>query len=223
MRVQVQRVDGSAVDVGTVYAIGRNYAAHARELGNAVPAPTDDPVVFLKARTAVRGLEPAPLAFPDESFHHEVEIVLLLGEDVSLGGSPGWAAVAGVALGLDLTRREVQARCKERGLPWVPAKSFAGSAVVGPFLPLSALGPGGTDDLSLSLAVGGELRQQGHIRDMLYPVPRQLGYLASLAPLEAGDLVFTGTPEGVGPIRRGDRFEMTLAAPGGRWTFAGTL
>ena len=122
MRVQVQRVDGSAVDVGTVYAIGRNYAAHARELGNAVPAPTDDPVVFLKARTAVRGLEPAPLAFPDESFHHEVEIVLLLGEDVSLGGSPGWAAVAGVALGLDLTRREVQARCKERGLPWVPAK-----------------------------------------------------------------------------------------------------
>lgn len=215
--VEVELADGGRVAVGTVYNIGRNYAAHAAELGNAVP---EDPVVFLKARTAVRGLSGGPLAF-DESFHHEVELVLLVGAAVPLGASPGWEAVRAVALGLDLTRREVQNRCKEKGLPWVPAKSFAGSAVVGPFLPLSAVGD--PERVAFSLAVNGEVRQRGKLEQMIFPVARILAHLASLAPLEPGDLVFTGTPSGVGPIRRGDAFTTVLESPGGSWTWNGEL
>lgn len=216
--VEVARIDGSRAPVGTVYGIGRNYAAHARELGNAVPV--GEPVVFLKARTSVRGLAPAPMAF-DEAFHHEVELVLRIGVEVPLGSAGAWDQVDGIALGLDLTRREVQQQCKTAGLPWVPAKSFAGSAVLGPFVPRGAVGDPAS--LAFSLDVNGERRQDGVITDMVFPVPAVLGYLASLAPLEPGDLVFTGTPEGVGPIRRGDRFEMHLAAAGGAWTFTGAL
>jgi 2-keto-4-pentenoate hydratase/2-oxohepta-3-ene-1,7-dioic acid hydratase in catechol pathway len=215
--VEVALEDGERVPVGTVYGIGRNYAAHAAELGNAVP---EDPVVFLKARTSVRGLAPAPLAFA-ESFHHEVEVVLLIGRAVPLGATPGWEAVRAVALGLDLTRREVQTRCKEQGLPWVPAKSFAGSAVLGPFVPLERIGA--PQDIAFSLEVDGEPRQQGALSMMVFAVPRVLAYLSSLAPLEAGDLVFTGTPSGVGPIRAGDRFATELVAPGGTWRWEGTL
>jgi 2-keto-4-pentenoate hydratase/2-oxohepta-3-ene-1,7-dioic acid hydratase in catechol pathway len=215
--VHVRWLDGEQVVVGTIYGIGRNYVLHAKELGNAVPT---EPVVFLKARTSLRGLAPAPLAF-DEAFHHEVELVLLLGSAVPLGGDPGWSAVAGVTVGLDLTRREVQQRCKEQGLPWVAAKSFAGAAVVAPFLPLASLG--GTAPLSFDLAVNGVERQVGDPAEMSFDVPALLRYLASLAPLAPGDLVYTGTPAGVGPIRQGDVFRMRLRAPGGAWTFDGAL
>jgi 2-keto-4-pentenoate hydratase/2-oxohepta-3-ene-1,7-dioic acid hydratase in catechol pathway len=209
--------DGSPVVVGTIYGIGRNYVLHAKELGNAVPT---EPVVFLKARTSLRGLAPAPMAF-DEEYHHEVEVVLLVGADVPLGADPGWSAVSGVTLGLDLTRREVQQRCKDQGLPWVPAKSFAGGAVVAPFLPLPELG--GTAGWSFDLSVNGAQRQVGDPSQMSFDVPALLRHLASLAPLQPGDLVFTGTPAGVGPIRKGDRFSMTLRAPGGTWRFDGVL
>lgn len=214
--VEVSSADGRSLPVSTVYAIGRNYAAHARELGNEVP---EDPVVFLKARTSIRGLR-GPIAF-DETFHHEIELVLRLGRPVSLGEAAGWEAVESVALGLDVTRRQVQNRCKEKGLPWVPAKSFAGSAVLGPFVPLSEVGD--PELLRFSLDVAGERRQEGSLDRMLFPVPVLLRYLASLAPLEAGDLVFTGTPEGVGPIRKGDAFRMTLQPSGPALVWEGIL
>lgn len=218
----VRSLDGTQTEVHTIYGIGRNYVMHAKELGNPLPA---EPVVFLKARTSLRGLDPAPLAV-DEVVHHEVELVLVVGVPVPLRGDPGWGAVTGVALGLDLTRREVQQRCKEQGLPWVPAKSFAGAAVVGPVVPLAALGgtsltaPG---PLSFELRVNGELRQTGNPAEMSFDVPALLRHLASLAPLEPGDLVFTGTPAGVGPIRAGDAFDLALQAPAGRWSWSGVL
>lgn len=213
----VRWLDGTRTEVGTIYGIGRNYVLHAKELGNAVPT---EPVVFLKARTSLRGLDPAPLAF-DEAYHHEVELVLLVGSPVPLGADPGWGAVAAVTLGLDLTRREVQRRCKEQGLPWVPAKSFAGGAVVAPFVPLADLGD--TAPLTFSLDVNGERRQEGDAAEMSFDVPALLRYLASLAPLAPGDLVFTGTPAGVGPIRKGDAFTMRLATPAGAHVFSGLL
>jgi fumarylpyruvate hydrolase len=137
--------------------------------------------------------------------------VVRIGRSLPLGARPGWEAIDSVTLGLDVTRREVQNRCKEKGLPWVPAKSFAGSAVLAPFVPLGALGD--PEAIRFTLDVGGERRQQGALTHMVFPVPTLLAYLASLAPLEAGDIVFTGTPEGVGPIRPGDAFRMTLIAP----------
>lgn len=212
------RQDGSDVAVGTVYGIGRNYALHAAELGNAVP---EEPLVFLKARSSVRGLGPAPMAFAGETFHHELEVVLLIGERVGLGEDPGWEAVEAVTLGLDLTRRAVQTRCKEKGWPWTTAKSFGGSAVLAPFLSCATVGI--DRPLALSLEVNGEPRQRSDTSHLLFPVPVLLRHLASLAPLEPGDVVFTGTPEGVGPIRVGDGFRMRLEAAGGTWTWDGVL
>jgi 2-keto-4-pentenoate hydratase/2-oxohepta-3-ene-1,7-dioic acid hydratase in catechol pathway len=216
--VHVVLVDGRKVQVGTIYGIGRNYRAHAAELGNAVP---ETPVVFLKARAALRGLQPAPLAFAGETFHHEIELVLLLGRDVMLGEHVGWDAVEALTLGLDLTRRPEQERCKKAGLPWTTSKSFAGSAVVAPFVPLGVVG----DPLRIAfeLSVGGEVRQHGNPASMMFGVPALLTFLASLAPLHAGDLVFTGTPEGVGPIHQGDAFRMNLDTSEVTFTFDGVL
>ena len=117
--------------------------------------------MFLKSIAAVRGLTPAPMAFPDETFHHELELVLRIGRPVGLRQPGTWSNVDGVALGLDVTRRGVQSECKEKGLPWTPAKSFAGSAVLGPFLPLDELGDG---PYRLALSVNGERRQEGSHR-----------------------------------------------------------
>lgn len=202
--------------VGTIYGIGRNYAAHARELGNELP---EDPVVFLKAQTTIRGLT-GFIAF-DEVYHHEVELVIRIGEVIAFGERAGWNAVDAVTLGLDVTRREVQNRCKEKGLPWVPAKSFAGSAVLAPFLPLDGLGD--PEEFRFTLDVRDERRQEGVLTHMLFPIPAILTYLASLAPLAVGDIVFTGTPAGVGPIRRGDPFRMTLHGAGEPHVWDGVL
>jgi len=200
--------------MATIWCIGRNYAAHAKELGNEVPS---EPVVFLKAASCRRGLAPEPLAFPEESVHHELELVLHVGSPVPLGTDPGWAAVAAVSLGLDLTRRAVQSACKAKGLPWTAAKSFAGSAVVGPAVPLADIGE--PDALAFHLDVDGERKQSGRIADALFDVPSILRHLARLAPLAPGDLVFTGTPPGVGPIRVGQRFDLTLVgATTHRWS-----
>ena len=120
-------VGGERSEVRNVWCIGRNYAAHARELGNAVP--TEEPVIFLKASSACRPLSAGPIAFESETFHHEIEMVLLVGEHVPLGGLTDCdptACVRAVGLGLDLTRRGKQTELKKAGLPWTLAKSFAG-------------------------------------------------------------------------------------------------
>ena len=123
----VDVVGGERSEVRNVWCIGRNYVAHARELGNAVP--TEEPVIFLKASSACRPLSAGPIAFESETFHHEIEMVLLVGEHVPLGGLTDrdpTACVRAVGLGLDLTRRGKQTELKKAGLPWTLAKSFAG-------------------------------------------------------------------------------------------------
>lgn len=200
----IKMQDGTPVAVGTIYCIGRNYAEHAKELGNAVPT---EPVVFLKATAALRPLAAGPLAFPAETFHHEAELVLLVGRAVPLGAPGTTADLAAMGLGLDLTRRDVQTALKAKGLPWTTAKSFAGSAVVSAFTPLRQVAD--PTRIRLSLKVNDELRQEGVSSDMLFPLPRILTYLASLAPLNPGDLIFTGTPPGVGPIRQGDKIRLS--------------
>lgn len=200
-------IDGVPLAAGTVYCIGRNVFAHALELGN---EPPSEPLIFLKSAAALRGLH-GPIGFPDETFHHEVEVVLVLGSAVEHGADPGWSCVRGLALGLDLTRREVQNQLKSKGLPWTTAKSFLGSAVVGPVVPLEQFSDPGR--VRFSLQVNGELRQHGDLGELTFDVPDLLRRLAALHPLQAGDLVFTGTPAGVGPIARGDRFTMAFQAP----------
>lgn len=203
-----------------IYCIGRNYGAHARELGNAVPT---SPVVFLKSPSAVRGFEETGrIAYPDETFHHEVELVLRVGPAAQLASqSPASLLdlVDSVALGLDLTRREVQTRLKKEGLPWTDAKSFKGAAILSGFVPLPA-SVKGTGRLGLlassdfTLWINGEKRQHGTPRDMIFDLEKVLGCIDASHGLFPGDLIFTGTPEGVGPLRAGDTMRAQLVMDG---------
>jgi 2-keto-4-pentenoate hydratase/2-oxohepta-3-ene-1,7-dioic acid hydratase in catechol pathway len=187
---------------GNIYCIGRNYADHARELNNEIPA---EPVVFIKAPSALRALESGPLAFPDETYHHELELVLLVGQHLKAQSDVGPDSIVALTLGLDLTRRAVQDQLKKKSLPWTIAKSFAGSAVLAPFV--SARGVDLTR-IDLQLEVNGEVKQVGHTRDMMFPCYTILHYLVTLQNLYPGDLIFTGTPAGVGPVRRGDQLRV---------------
>lgn len=186
-----------------IFCVGRNYAAHVREMsapGAPAPAPAAEPVVFLKPPQA-RVDPPGPIVLPAGAgeIHHEVEVVVRV---------DGAGRAEALALGLDLTDRTRQAEAKQKGLPWAAAKGFRGSAPLGPFVPLARAGD--LARLRFALHVNGALRQQGSTADMLVPVPELLAYLQRWFGLAAGDLVFTGTPEGVGPLRAGDVLDLRL-------------
>ena len=119
--------------MATIYCVGRNYAAHADELGNERP---NEPVIFLKSMASLRGLEPSKMAFASDVFDHEVEVVVRVAQDSQLEESLTIERLDGIGLGLDLTRRPVQQRLKEKGLPWTTAKSFCGSSILAPLVPL---------------------------------------------------------------------------------------
>lgn len=215
--MEITRLDGSKRTVGTVFCIGRNVFAHALELGN---EPPSEPLVFMKSTGALRPLDASGhIAFPEETFHHEAEAVVVVGQHVPLGATVGWEVVEGVALGLDLTRRGVQKALKAKGLPWTLAKSFMGSAPLSPVVPLDRFEDPNT--LRFTLHVGGALRQSGDLSGLTFPIPEILTRLASVQPLVPGDLVFTGTPAGVADFRVGDAF--TLAFPDLDLAFDGRL
>jgi 2-keto-4-pentenoate hydratase/2-oxohepta-3-ene-1,7-dioic acid hydratase in catechol pathway len=201
---------GSAeqIRVGKIMCLGRNYREHAKEMKAGVPT---EPMVFLKPATAMIGTG-GRVRLPafSRDVHHEVEIVVLIsegGRDIEPG--QGMRHVGGYGIGLDLTARDVQAAAKKAGLPWTVAKGFDSSAPVSPIVPLHRIPD--PDRLEFSLAVNGSVRQKGCSADMIFPVGAIVSYLSSVFTLEPGDLVFTGTPEGVGPIASGDRLHARLA------------
>jgi 2-keto-4-pentenoate hydratase/2-oxohepta-3-ene-1,7-dioic acid hydratase in catechol pathway len=198
-------VRGAApVRIGTVYALGRNYAEHAKEMG----APAE-PVVFLMPGSAVvsgatanRALE---IAWPEGSVevHHEVELVLLLGSGGSgLERPAAEAAIAAAGLGIDLTARDLQAQAKAKGQPWARSKGFPGAAPVSAFVPRGGLAVS-WGEIDLSLAVEGAIRQSDRAASMLLDPPAIVAQLSRWFLLRPGDLVFTGTPAGVGPLGPG--------------------
>ena len=201
--------DGTAVRPGKILCIGRNYAAHAAEMGAEVPA---EPLVFLKPSTAlVASGGTVRLPRQSQSVHHELEVVAVVGtggRDIAEADALGH--VAAYALGLDLTARDIQAAAKEKRAPWSIAKGFDTFAPLGPLTAADAVGD--PQALSIRLTVNGETRQEGSTDRMLFPVARLVSFLSGVFTLEPGDLVYTGTPEGVGPIRDGDVLEAT--APG---------
>lgn len=190
----------SPVAAGVVYALGRNYAEHAREMG-AKP----EPVVFIKPRTALLpggGRVPWPVGCA--LVHHEVELALLLGaggRDLSLVDAE--RAICGVAIALDLTARDLQSDAKKAGAPWARAKGFFGSAPVSEFVDPRHRGIA-WDELDLSLTVDGAMRQSGVSSAMLLSIPEIVRVLSTWFALEAGDVILTGTPEGVGPLEPGE-------------------
>jgi fumarylpyruvate hydrolase len=184
--------------VRRIYCVGLNYADHAREMGN--DPKREPPFFFSKPPDAVVA-SGSRLPFPMNTadFHHEVELVIALGAGgahVKSDRAP--ALIFGYAVGIDLTRRDLQAAAKKAGRPWDMAKGFDHSAPVGPLTP--GVPPA---KAPISLSVDGQVRQSGNLGDMIWQVPETIAILSTFVTLAPGDLIFTGTPSGVGPIARG--------------------
>lgn len=202
--------------VHRVYCVGRNFAEHAREMGAEVPAPRGTaargtPVFFLKPADALVTDGVVPFPRGTQELHHEVELVVALGRDAPPGLldlEQARSLVFGYGVGLDLTRRDLQAAAKAKGLPWDTGKAFDDSAPVSLLVPADEVGD--LDARTLTLQVNRELRQHGALADLVWNVPEILRELSALYALRAGDLVFMGTPAGVGPLRPGDTFAASL-------------
>lgn len=194
-----------AFPVHRIYCVGRNYADHAREMGS---DPTREPPCFFCKPADAIVLSGGAAAYPPRTsnLHHEIEFVVAIGR----GGrevpvSEALSHVYGYAVGNDLTRRDLQAQAKASGQPWDVSKGFDDSAVVSPIQPATVVGHPSKGRIWLS--VNGSLRQQADIADMTWNVPEIIAELSTLFTLRAGDLIYTGTPAGVGALRPGDRID----------------
>lgn len=191
--------------VHRIYCIGRNYAAHAKEMGN--DPDREAPVFFTKPADAiVEGGARIPYPPRTSNLHHEIELVVAIGE----GGDNIDAASArnfvyGYAVGVDLTRRDLQAAAKKAGGPWDVAKAFENSAPISPITPVSQIGHPAAGRIWLE--VNGETRQDADIGDLIWSIPEAIAELSTLFTLAPGDLIYTGTPAGVGPLVAGDSVE----------------
>jgi 2-keto-4-pentenoate hydratase/2-oxohepta-3-ene-1,7-dioic acid hydratase in catechol pathway len=184
--------------------IGRNYVDHIHELNNAVP---DEPVIFLKPDTAVLQGN-APFYHPSFSkdIHHEIELIFrVCKEGKYIAPSFARDYVDKVGVGIDFTARDLQGRLKEKGLPWEKSKAFNGSAVLSSWLPLESTMP--VADLSFYLQVNGTTRQEGNGGLMLHTLEQIIAHVSQYFTLKPGDVLFTGTPKGVGPVHVGDKLD----------------
>ncbi|WP_428375090.1 fumarylacetoacetate hydrolase family protein [Lichenicoccus sp.] len=196
---------GAAFPVRRVYCVGRNYAEHAREMG--ADPDREPPFFFSKPADALLAAG-ADMPYPPgtDELHHEIELVAALrsgGSDIAVEDAP--RHVWGYGVGLDMTRRDIQAAAKKQGRPWDMAKGFDHSAPIGLLVPAADIEEAGRG--AITLRVNGGIRQQGELGDMIWPLAETIMFLSRLVRLEAGDLIFTGTPSGVGPVKRGDLLE----------------
>ena len=190
-----------------IIAVGRNYAAHAVELNNAIPTK---PVIFLKPDTAVLK-DNKPFYIPDfsDDIHYELELVLkICKEGKHIAEKFAHNYYEEIGLGIDFTARDIQAEHKEKGLPWELAKAFDNSAVIGGFLPKTDFPD--MYDIHFELQKNGETKQKGHTANLLFSFEKIIAFVSQYITLKKGDLIFTGTPEGVGKIASGDRLEAWL-------------
>ena len=192
--------EGKLVSVRNIYCIGRNYLDHIQELNNEKP---DAPFYFQKSLSALNTTDIIQLPI-DREIHHELEITVLINKDgESIPAQDADLYIGGYGLGLDLTDRSLQNKLKKKQLPWLLAKSFKGSAVITEFQMEEITDP-------FWLTINGEKRQEGEVTQMIHAIPDQIAYLSKMIPLMKGDILFTGTPKGVGPIQLGDTLEMGI-------------
>ena len=192
--------------VRRVYCVGRNYAAHAREMG--ADPDREPPFFFMKPADALQivGSDPTPHTYPPKTrnYHFEVEMVAALaGGGSEIPVTTALDHVYGYAIGLDMTRRDLQDEAKKMSRPWDTGKAADGSGPIGALHPASLIGHPARGAITLS--VDGETRQKGDLADMIWSVAEQIAYLSGYFTLQPGDLIFTGTPSGVGPVERGQR------------------
>lgn len=198
---------GGRFPVRRVFCVGRNYAEHAREMGHDT---RDPPFFFAKHAEALWTSPEVPYPPRTSDLHHEVELVVALGGE--LDPADPRAAIFGYAVGVDLTRRDLQAAAKREARPWHLAKSWIGAAPIGELRPAAEVGHPRRG--AITLEVGGATRQQGDLGAMIWSVEELLAELASYDRLLGGDVVFTGTPAGVGPLLPGDRVRAAIAGLG---------
>ncbi|NKC03397.1 fumarylacetoacetate hydrolase family protein [Brucella haematophila] len=189
--------------VHRIYCVGQNYADHAIEMGG---DPTRNPPFFFQKNPDSLVINGGDFPYPPktEDVHHEIELVIALktgGIDIPV--EQALDHVFGYAVGIDMTRRDLQAVAKKAGRPWEVAKAFEHSAPCSAIAPVSDVGH--PQSASISLSINGETRQSGDLNQMIWKVAETISYLSSLFELQPGDLIFTGTPAGVGPVQRGDR------------------
>jgi acylpyruvate hydrolase len=187
-----------------IIAIGRNYAEHAKELNNPVPT---SPVIFMKPDTALLK-DNKPFYHPDfsQDVHHEIEVVLKISkEGKHISEKFAGSYFEEIALGIDFTARDIQQRQKEKGLPWELAKAFDNSAPVSNFVPKAQFAD--MYALNFNLDVNGESRQVGNTKDLIFSFEYLIAFVSQYITLKKGDLIFTGTPQGVAKVNIGDRLE----------------
>lgn len=201
--------------VNRIFCVGRNYAAHAREMGK--DPERDPPFFFMKpACAAVRaGATESSIGYPamTANFHHEIELVAAIakgGRNIPVEDALSY--VYGYAVGLDMTRRDLQLEARDKGRPWEFGKSFRDSAPIGPIHPVSRVGH--IVDGEIALTVNGEPRQRSDVRELIWSVAESIAYLSQFESLEPGDLIMTGTPEGVKAVVAGDLMEGHVAGLG---------
>ncbi|SFJ74135.1 fumarylacetoacetate hydrolase family protein [Jannaschia pohangensis] len=200
--------EDSYFPVNRVFCVGRNYAAHAAEMGNEVDR--EAPFYFTKSPASVTR-SGATLPYPPETsdYHHEVEFVLAIGSPVFRAGrETANGAILAYGVGLDMTRRDLQGLAKDKRRPWDLGKDVEGSAILAPMTRAETFGPVGSQRIALT--VNGNLRQEGHLSDMIHDCAAIVADLSRFYHLVPGDIIMTGTPSGVGPVVAGDVIEGTV-------------
>ncbi len=194
----------SMTNIRNIFCVGRNYATHAKELGNAIPT---SPFFFMKPTNAVVFTNGQPIAFPADqgSVHYEVEIVIRMSKKYEPGMKLD-EVIDQMALGVDFTLRDVQDGLKQKQLPWLLAKGFPNSALLTPFHPFP--GEAALRETNFSLQKNGEVVQNGNVSQMLFDLQALIDFATKHLGLDAGDLIYTGTPAGVGPVADGDRLSL---------------
>lgn len=203
---------GGAFPVRRIYCVGRNYAEHAREMGH---DPDREPPFFFgkPADSLVTGGADTPYPANTQDFQFEVELVVALAEGGSnLSSEAIPAKIFGYAVGIDMTQRDVQSVAKKAGRPWDMSKGFDHSAPIGDLIPATRIGHPSRGVITLK--VNGVEKQRGDISDLIWPIADAIAYLSNWVELKPGDLIFTGTPAGVGPVLRGDLLEGAVEGVG---------
>ena len=197
--------------IGKIVCLARNYAEHARELGNETPAA---PVLFMKPASSVIGDgETVHIPSYSQECHYEVELAVLIGKQCrAVQAEKAMEYVAGYGVGIDMTLRDVQNGLKAKGLPWEIAKGFDTSCPLSDFVPANMVAD--PHALNLKLAVNGEPRQDGWSSDMIHRVPQIVAHISAIFTLEPGDVILTGTPAGVGQVRAGDVMTAEIVSVG---------
>lgn len=206
MRKKLFFTNGNALQAGVAYCVGQNYAAHAREMGSDVPT---SPIIFIKPPSSIiYDGENIILPKISKNVHYECELVAVIGKDChNITKEQAADFIAGYGVGIDVTMRDLQAEAKSKGHPWAIAKGFATSA------PISKIVPAGdvsSNYFDIELYQNGSLRQKTNTSQMERSVEELVAFLSTVYYLEEGDIIFTGTPEGVGPIARGDKLKAVL-------------